>query len=386
MVGMAPGGRVIVVGGGIIGVAIADHLAAMGHRDVVVLERGNLGEGTTSRATGGIRQQFTSEINARLARRSVELFEQLDSEAGDRFQFRQHGYLFLLSSPTQYTAYAEAIERQNSWGIPSRLVPPDELVRLSPELCVDGLLGGAYCATDGSAVPNDALGLWAARARRAGVSFLTQHKVTEFLLGSAGRVRGVRTPDSDMEADVVVLATGPWCADLGRQIGADFMVSPHRRQAFAVAPLPWIRGDLPFTVDLATGAYIHPEASGGAVVGGTDRDTPASTDSTVDWERSIALLDALVARWPAMADAQLIGGWAGLREMTPDDHAIVGRVAETDGLWVAAGFSGHGFMQAPAIGEAVAQLLMTGTSDIDISALSPSRFAEGDAIGENLIF
>jgi sarcosine oxidase subunit beta len=385
MTGPVGGGRIIIVGGGVIGVSIAYHLSALGHRDVLVLDRGNLGEGTTARATGGIRQQFTSLINARLGHRSVRIFQSLSEATGEPFDFRQHGYLFLLSTDTQLAVFRRAVAMQNELGIPSRIVDSGELSQIYPELRIDDLLGGSYCPTDGSASPADAVQAWAKAARRAGVQFHIHREVTGFLRTGASAVRGVRTSSGDVEGEAVVLATGPWCRELGHELGLTLHVEPHRRQAFAVEPLPWLRPELPVTVDLATGAYIHPEVHN-TVVGGNDRNVPEGTSTSVDWELSTSLMSALVDRWPKMEAARLVRGWAGLRAMTPDDHAIVGPVAGVDGLWVAVGFSGHGFMQAPAIGETVAQLLLTGTSNIDITALRASRFAEGQAIAEEVIF
>lgn len=144
--------------------------------------------------------------------------------------------------------------------------------------------------------------------------------------------------------------------------------------------------DLPFTVDLASGAYMHPEGQGRLVVGGNDRKVPEGTDISVDWSLIEQLVEALVQRVPAMVDVEVTRGWAGLREMTPDDHAVVGPLDEGRTLWVLAGFSGHGFMQAPAIGEAVADLMTRGASNIDLTPLRPQRFAEGALIGESVVF
>jgi sarcosine oxidase subunit beta len=378
-------GRVVIVGAGIIGVSIAYHLAMLGHRDVLVLDRGGIGEGTTARATGGIRQQFTSAINARLVHRSVHLFEHLTETTGEPFDFRQHGYLFLLSQPAHHAAFARAVAMQNGLGIASRMLAPDEVAELYPQVRTDDLLGATYCPTDGSASPTDAVNAYAKAARRAGVTITTQCEVLGFRRDDGGHVRGVRTADGDIEAAVVVLAAGAFSRELGRDVGADLRVSPHRRQAFVIEPLPWLHRDRPFTVDLASGAYLHPE-TGPAVIGGNDRDVPEGTDITVDWDLLPSLLAALVARWPDMESAQVRRGWAGLREMTPDDHALVGPLDAVPGLWVATGFSGHGFMQAPAIGETVAQLMTTGASDIEISMLRAERFAEGRPIVEDGVF
>jgi sarcosine oxidase, subunit beta len=382
---LAGDGRIVIVGAGIIGVSTAYHLSALGHRDVVVLDRAGIGEGTTANATGGIRQQFTSAINATLAHRSVELFGRLAGATGEPFNFRQHGYLFLLSEPAQLVAFGRAVHMQNQIGIPSRVVDPAEIGQLYPQVRTEDLVGGTYCPTDGSASPTDATNAYAKAARRNGVIITTNSAVRDFLRTGDGGVCGVRTDHGDIGADVVLLAAGPQSRELGRMVGVDLLVSPHRRQAFVIESLPWLHHDLPFTVDLASGAYIHPETAG-AVIGGNDRDVDEGTDTTVDWDLAPSLLAALVTRWPVMESARVRRGWAGLREMTPDDHALVGPIPDVPGLWVATGFSGHGFMQAPAIGEALAQLLRTGSSDIDLGVLRAERFAEGRAIVESGVF
>jgi sarcosine oxidase, subunit beta len=383
--GLARDGRVIIVGAGIIGTSIAYHLAALGHRDVLVLDRGAIGEGTTARATGGIRAQFTSQLNAGLVHRSIDKFARLSDETGEPFAFRQHGYLFLLATQEQLTTFRQAVAMQNRLGIASTVLTPDEARELHPRLRTDDLAGATYCASDGSGSPTDAANAYAKAARRLGVTIRTRTRVLGFGTARSGAVRGVRTDGGDLEAGLVVLAAGPQSRELAATLGVRLEVSPHRRQVFAIDAPPWLHRDLPFTVDLLSGGYLHPE-TGRAVIGGNDRDVPEGTDTAVDWDLLPSLLSALVHRWPDLAAARVRSAWAGLREMTPDDHALVGPVAAVDGLWVATGFSGHGFMQAPAIGQAVAERVLTGRSEIDLRPLRVERFADGAPIVERGVF
>jgi sarcosine oxidase subunit beta len=380
----APYGRIVIVGGGVVGLSVAYNLAARGRTDVVVLERHDLGSGATSKATGGIRQQFTSEINARLSHRSVQIFQRFEEETGYPFAFRQHGYLFLLKRETDVAAFRAAVEMQNRIGIPSRVISPDEVLDIFPGVRVDDLLAATYCPTDGSAAPQDAVNGFAGAARRLGVQIRPHTEVTGFR--REGDSIMVETQAGPVEAGIVILAPGPQARDVARMLGHDVPVGPHRRQAFAAEAGPWVTETLPLTVDLTTGAYIHPEGQGRLVVGGNDRHVPEGTDTTVDWSLAEPLIDALLDRFPVMDEVRLLRGWAGLREMTPDDHAVVGPLEPDQRVWVVSGFSGHGFMHSPAIGEAVAQLMTTGASDIDISALSPDRFVSGKAIAESVVF
>lgn len=379
-------GPVVVVGGGIVGMSIAFHLTQLEHREVVVVERGGIGEGSTAAATGGVRQQFTSRINAALVQWSVEFFASFTERTGEPFDFHQHGYLFLLTDEAQQATFERAVRMQNELGIPSQTVSADEVHELCPGTRTDDLVGATYCPTDGSASPQDAVNGFARAARRGGARILRHTAVTGFLRDGDGAVTGVRTAAGDLTAARVVIAAGPQAREVGRLAGVELPVSPHRRQAFALSGTSWLRDGAPLTVDVMSGAYVHPERSGGAVVGGNDRVTPEGTDTSVDWSQLEPLMAALMHRWPGMADAQLMRGWAGLREMTPDDHGLVGAVPGVPGLWAAVGFSGHGFMQAPAIGAALAQLLVRGESDIDLHPLRLSRFAEHDPVAEDVVF
>lgn len=377
-------GGVVIVGGGIIGASVAFQLAERGFTDVTVLERHRIGEGSTARATGGIRQQFTSRVNAAMVHRSIGFWTDFEQRTGAPFDFRRHGYLFLLTTEAQLGTFRRAVSMQNELGIDSRIIGPDEVAELVPGTVTDDLLGASYCASDGSASPTDAVNGLLAAARRLGVTVRQGCEVTG-LLTSGDRVTGVRTSEGDVQAGLVLIAAGPQARELGRRVGIELPVAPHRRQAFAVDRLDWLRPDMPLAVDLGSGAYIHPEASGAAVIGGNDRDVPEGTDTTVDQDRVEPLVKALVDRWPRMADARVSRGWAGLREMTPDDHAVIGPVGPA-GLWAAVGFSGHGFMQAPAVGECLAAWWLDGTSPYDLTPLRPSRFAEGQPVVEEGVF
>ncbi|MET8468602.1 FAD-binding oxidoreductase [Streptomyces sp. NPDC006422] len=381
-------GRVVVVGGGIIGASIAHHLSARGHRDITIVERGLVGEGATARATGGIRRQFSSRVNIELAQRSLPFWLTFAERTGHPLTFRQHGYLFLLTDPATRDTFERNAALQRSLGVPVESLDPDAVADVFPGIRTDDLVGATYTPTDGSASPADAVAGFLRAARAHGVRILQRTPVVAIDRDGDGAVSGVRTPDGVIEADRVVIAAGPQSRAVGRLCGVDIPVRPHSRQAFATGPLPGVHGGLPLAVDMATGAYVHPEAAGGtAVIGGNDREVPSSDTARVDWERVGSLAAAVSHRFPALAGLEVTRGWAGLREMTPDDHAVVGPVEEVPGLWVAAGFSGHGFMQAPAVGEAVADWFLDGAPPLDLSALSLGRFGERTgAVLENAVF
>jgi sarcosine oxidase, subunit beta len=367
------GGRVVIVGGGVVGLSIAYHLTERGYRDVTVVERRTLGSGTSSKGTGGIRQQFSSEINIALSRRAVDYFAHFAERVGEPIRFRQHGYLFLLDNAKQLEVFEENIAKQQAAGVPARLLKPREIPEVMPHVSIHGLVGASYCPTDGSASSSDVVEAFARRARAKGACLLEETMATAIDRDADGAVSAVQTTAGRLEAEVVVNAAGPWAVEVGRLVSAELPITPHRRQAFQIAPLPSLTAELPLTVDLSTGAYVHP-GSEDTVIGGNDRETPAGFDDSVDWSLVPALLAALVHRIPVMAEVEIQRGWAGLRDMTPDDHGILGPVTAVPGFWVAAGFSGHGFMHAPPTGELLSQWLLDGVTDLDLSALHLERF------------
>lgn len=367
-------GRIVIVGGGIIGLSIAFHLGRLGHRDVVVLERGLIGEGATAYATGGIRSQFSTRVNIELAQRSIDFWLNFEALTGAPLDFRQHGYLFLLSQAEQAMAFEQSVRLQRALGVPVEWLTADRIIDVFPGVRITDLLAGVYSPGDGSASPSDAVAGYARAARSDGIDIRQRTEFVGLSRGKSGAVTGVVTTAGDLEAPTVVLAAGPWTNAVGLLCGLDLPVAPHPRQAFATAPLAGISGALPLTVDLASGAYVHPEVSGTAVIGGNDRDVASSDVAAVNWSRAESLAASLSHRFPFMHRMQVVRGWSGLREMTPDDQAVVGPIDDVEGLWVVAGFSGHGFMQSPAVGNEVAQLLTKGEPNLDLSPLNPARF------------
>jgi sarcosine oxidase subunit beta len=374
--GTLHGGRVIIVGGGVIGTSIAFHLSDHGYSDVTVIERGLAGEGATAYATGGIRHQFSSRVNIELVQHSLPFWLDFESRTGAPLDFRQHGYLFLISDPATLQAFERNAALQRSLGVDVEVLGPADAAELFPGIRTDDLLGATYTAVDGSASSSNAVAGFLRGARDRGVDVRQRTEFLGLLTGADGAVRGVRTSAGSIEAELVVLAAGPQVRTVGRLCGVDIPVFPHPRQAFVTAPLPGLHGGLPLAVDMATGAYVHPEASGTAIVGGNDRNAPSSDKATVDWSRVDSLATALTHRFPGLDGLEVVRGWAGLREMTADDHAIVGRVDDIPGLWVAGGFSGHGFMQSPAVGAALAQWWLDGEPPLDLEPLRLSRFTE----------
>ncbi|MCC7021173.1 MAG: FAD-binding oxidoreductase [Thermomicrobiales bacterium] len=372
----------VIIGAGIMGCATAHALAERGMTDIVVLERDQIARGSTADAAGGIRQQFSTETNIRLARESVRVWESFPERFGRDIGLRQQGYLFLLTNPAEEPVFRRNLALQQRFGVPSRWVTPEEIAALNPGVLLDDVYGGTFCPEDGWCDTYGATIGFAQAARALGVQIEEEAPVTDILV-SGDRVAGVRTGRGEISAPLVIVAAGPWTRRVGALAGVDLPVDPYRRMSFITEPFAALPQSLPMTIDFASGLYFHPE-SHGFLFGMANREEPSSFDKTVDENWMVTTVEALAARAPAFEEASILRGWAGFYEITPDDNPLVGWTGGPDGLAVAAGFSGHGFMQGPAIGRCMAELILEGAPrDIDISPFRPSRFAEGDLAQEH---
>ena len=372
--------RVVVVGGGIVGVATAYYLAERG-ADVTVCEQGTLGNGATERSAGGIRTQFSTAVNVRLSQASVEVWESFAERFGTDIDYRRTGYLFLAREEGTADAFAATVSMQNDLGVPSELLSPSAARAHCPALHADRFVAATYCARDGVADPHLALQGFARAAREAGVEVRTHTPVTDIRLED-GRVVGVGTGDGSIDADVVVNAAGAWAGRLNEFVSVDLPVAPRRRQIAVVEPSRDLPADVPLTIDLDTGSYFRPERVGTALVGGHFADTdpdadPDSYDEGMDtsWAARAVERAADCTGYFGL-ETRIRRGWAGLYAVTPDHHPIVDEVRP--GYVTAVGFSGHGFQHAPATGQLVADLVLDGGSSlVDTDALAADRFERG---------
>lgn len=378
--------EVIIIGGGVVGLSLAYHLAERGVRDVVVLEAGLCGGGSTLKATGGFRLQFGTAINVRLSLLSLPFWQRFDATFGARLRFRQIGYLFLLTTPEQRAAGERNVAMQQGLGVPARLVMPAEAAALSPGLNTDGVLAGAYCPWDGVLEVDAAVAGLRAGCRRLGVAVREGVAVTGVTV-AGGRVRGVTTHAGVLAAPVVVNAAGPRAAEVGALAGVTLPVWPERRQAALTAPAAGIDPRAAWTIDLDSGCYARPDPGGGAVIGGGDRGVAADRPLTALDEAGLARLrEHIGRRFPGLAGVPLARAWVGLRPMSPDDHAILGPT-EVEGFIAACGFGSHGLMHAPAAGQLLAELIVDGAArTLDIAPLSPARFARGELLTDSVRF
>ena len=371
---------VVIAGGGIMGCSLAYQLSKR-NVDVLLLERETLGSQSTGKCAGGVRQQFSSEGNVRLQRMAVAMLERFEEEIGHPADFRQIGYLFVLTQPQQVEDFHHNMEMWHRVGLTeARWVDPADAARMVPILNVEDVLGCTFCPTDGVASPADVTSGYAAAARRLGARLKEGVAVTGIEVAS-GRVQGVRTTDGDVATRLVFDCAGAWAASIGRMAGLEIPVLPYRRHIAVTGTFPAVPRTNPMTVDFQTSLYFHPEGDG-VLIGMSDREEPPGYGTDVNWDFLEKMFAQAARRAPALTSAGVKTAWAGLYETTPDHQAILGPIRETEGFWCAAGFSGHGFMQAPAAALLLSQLLLDQTSDVDILSFAYERFARGSLVKE----
>ncbi|MFB6636409.1 NAD(P)/FAD-dependent oxidoreductase [Streptomyces chartreusis] len=364
---------VVVIGGGVMGTSIAYHLARGGVRDVVLVERDELASGSTSKAAGGVRAQFSDELNIQLGARSLQAFARFGLELGHDIGLHRVGYLFLLSTPEEVAGFEASVRLQNSLGVPSRMIDPAEAQRLSPLISTDGLLAAAFSPDDGHCTPESVVHGYASAARAYGARILRHNDVTGIEV-HGDRITAVTTSIGRITTGTVICAAGPWSRAIGAMVGVDLPVVPLRRQVAVTEPVGGLPPDLPMTIDFTTSLYFHSEGPG-LLLGMSDPDERPgfATDTHDCWIPRLAA--AMERRAPALLDLRRTGGWAGLYEVTPDHNALIGEATSVSRFLYATGFSGHGFLQGPAVGEVVRDLYLGRVPFVDVSPLSAGRFA-----------
>src|SRR5215211_3684321 len=325
------------------GTSTAFHLAQLGVTDVVLCERETLGSGSTSKSAGGIRAQFADEINIRIALRSLLEFRNFEEKVGTDIDFRETGYLFLLDSDDHVRRFREAVGLQGSLGVLSTELTLDEVVQLVPQVSTDGLRGATYCPRDGFATPEAVVRGYAAAAAEQGVRIKQGVDVTRIpVLGN--KILGVDTSEGRIKTDTVVCTAGVWSREVASLVGVDLPVVGEPRWMHYTPESGGLPDSLPLTIDFSTGFYFHREGPGLAFGG---------REPTIEGVASHA-----TRRLPVLSELPIQSSWWGYYEMSPDHNAIVGETQHLRRFLYATGFSGHGFQQAPAVGEHLAELVV----------------------------
>jgi sarcosine oxidase subunit beta len=363
---------VVVVGGGVMGCSITYHLSREGCR-VILLERDSqLGTGSTGRCSGAVRHQFSNPVNVQLSIESIRKLKAFEQEVGRQIDFHQDGYLFLLTQPETVAEFTRSVAMQRGLGVDSRLLTTKEVESLVAHAALDDVLAATYCSEDGIVDPYGVTVGYGAKAKELGAEILLGQDVVA-VKATGGQVSAVRTQTAEFAAPVVVNAAGPWAAPLGRLAGVTLPIVPFRRHVYITGEFPEVPPNRLMVVDFETSFYFHREGVG-VLMGMSDPSEPPSFEQKVDPAFLDRVIEAGVRRFPPLAGTWIRRAWAGLYEVTPDANPILGETP-LRGFYVAGGFSGHGFMHGPIVGELMAELILTQKTHIDISGFGLERFS-----------
>ena len=379
---------IVIIGSGIVGSSVAYHLSEQGCANVLVIEReAHQGKGSTGKSMGGVRAQFSTPVNIQMSLYSIDFFSHFDEVVGHPADYRPHGYLFCATNERHLEYLKTNREKQLSLGVKNvELVSRADITGMVPQLRVDDVIGGSYCPTDGFVDPHSVMMGFMLKARERGVRLWLDTKVTGVDV-ERGQVTSVMTTRGQVATPVVVNAAGAWAADVAKMAGAQLPVEPLRRQLVPTEPFDGLAKRFPMVIDMSTGFHFRREGKGILLAWNDPDETPGfKTDFDSSFIEKI--LTRAAARVPCLVDAEVNPrrAWAGLYEMTPDHHAIIGPAPGVQGLYFVNGFSGHGVMHSPASGRVAADLILRGHSDlIDATQLSVERFAAGRLLEETAI-
>jgi sarcosine oxidase, subunit beta len=373
----------VIAGGGVIGASIAYHLAKKGLKDIVVIDKfPKPGMGSTGKATGGFRAQFGSEINIRLSILSYEKLNSFKDETGIDPHFEKYGYLFLAQNDDELSILKQANQLQKSCGLnKAEILSPDEIKKLNPYINHTGIVGGSFCGTDGFIKPLNILMGYIESAKKLGVTFLYETEITE-LIKKGTRISSAVTSKDYFESEIFINACGAWAGEAARFARAEIPVKPLKRQVCAVYEKDLLPGTMPMTIWIDNS--FHFRMRDGRLIlllpAEPENNNPFDTILEDTWLEKV--FSIAKERIPVLKNSNIDKGssWAGLYEMSPDEHVLLGLCQGMDNFYLACGSSGHGVMHSPALGQLLSELIMDKKTSVDISALSPARFNEGKQI------
>jgi sarcosine oxidase subunit beta len=368
---------VVVIGGGITGCGTAYNLAKKGYTDVVVLERQALCAGGSGRCGGGIRQQFTTEANITLAMASVRLFEQLSEDLDTDIEYEQGGYL-IIAYEDEVDQFKKNVSLQNSLGLDSRFITPEEAREIVPLLNIDPIAGATFCQTDGHANPFRVVHGYARKAQEMGVEINRFTNVTGITVED-GQIQSVKTDKGTIKTNTVVNAAGAYSRDIAAMAGVDLPNNPYRHEILVTEPLEHVLD--PMIISFKTGVYFSQQKHGSIIGGIGDPEEPSSYNLSGSLRFLKRMARTVVELVPAFGHLNILRQWAGLYDVTPDAQPILGWTEGVDRLCQANGYSGHGFMIAPKVTELIAELIVDGKPSMPMDDLNLKRF-EGEITGE----
>ncbi|MHB8777483.1 MAG: NAD(P)/FAD-dependent oxidoreductase [Anaerolineales bacterium] len=372
---------IVIIGGGVMGASAAYHLAQRGQKNILLLEKENFfGQGATGRCAGGVRYQFSTEINVRLSLESLPMIERFKDEIGQEVSYKQCGYMLVATNEKDAVIFKHNVEMQNKLGVPTQLLSGDEVRARVPLMKFDDALAGTFNQKDGTVDPNSVVMGYINAAQKMGVKAASGAAVIGITV-SGGEVEEVRTSLGAVKTRMILNAAGPWAGQIGQMAGIQIPIAPLRRQMFTTNPLKEIPEGFPFVIDFAKSLYFHREGEG-LLIGMSNQNEKPGFDQNVDEDFELVNLEAALERMPLVEKASRASHWAGLYEVTPDAHPIYGNT-DVKGFTLCAGFSGHGFMHGPISGKLMSEFILDGKfSSMDISMLDLKRFEEGRLIQE----
>jgi sarcosine oxidase subunit beta len=379
---------VVIIGGGIVGSSIAYHLTEAGCRNVLVVEREtHQGKGSTGKSMGGVRAQFATPVNIQMSLYSIPFYASFDERLGHPAGYKPQGYLFVATSERHLEYLRTNQEKQKALGLKTaRMVSADDVRSMFPQLRSDDVLGGSFCSTDGFIDPYSAMVGFMTRAAEAGARLWRNTEVTAIHNDSLG-VSGVETTRGPVATRIVVNAAGPWAAQVAKLAGVELPVEPLRRMLVPTEPFNQFPRSAPMIIDMSNGFHFRPESLGFLLAWNDPEETPGfKTDFDPAFIEKV--LTRAAARVPSFENLAVNPkrAWAGLYEMTPDHHPILGPVDGVPGFFLANGFSGHGVMHAPATGKILSDLILHESCDlVDTSLLALERYREGHLIEETAV-
>jgi len=380
---------VVIIGGGIVGSSIAWHLTHAGCKSVLVIEReSSQGKGSTGKSMGGVRAQFSTPVNIQMSLYSIPFYARFEEVVGHPADYRPQGYLFLATKDSHLAYLRDNFERQEKLGLTTaRLLAAEEIRAMLPQLRSDDVLGGSFCSTDGFVDPYSVMNGFMAAAVEHGATLWKKTEVTGIAADGQGAFT-VQTARGPVSTRTIVNAAGAWAAQIARFVGVDLPVEPLRRMLVPSEPFDDFPHSSPMVIDMSTGFHFRPEGRGFLLAWNDPEETPGYK---TDFEPSFIekILNHAADRVPAFENLPVNPkrAWAGLYEMTPDHHCVLGPVAAVPGFFLANGFSGHGVMHSPATGKILADLILQGKTNVvdDVRVLSFERFARGELLHETAV-
>jgi len=381
---------VVIIGGGIVGASIAWHLTDAGCRNVLIVEReSHQGKGSTGKSMGGVRAQFATAVNIQMSMYSIQFYSEFDERLGQPAGYRPQGYLFVATRPSHLEYLRTNLILQRSFGLQqARMVSRDDITARVPQLRSNDILGGSFCPTDGFVDPYSVMTGFTACATERGARVWRSAEVTAIRRDPSGGITGVETTRGAISTRIVVNAAGPWAAQVAALASIDLPVQPLRRMLVPTEPFDGISHEIPMVIDMTNGFHFRPESLGFLLAWNDPEETIGfKTDFEPSFIEKVLLRAA--ERVPCFENVAVNPkrAWAGLYEISPDHHCILGPVEDVPGFFCANGFSGHGAMHAPATGKILGDLIQHGTTTVvdNVALLSPARFAKGELLHETAV-